>query len=211
MPPLAVLQSHFSYPFDTILGSVGGVRVLRLLSQLDDPAAPSLLAHRTGLTRAAVGRVLKRLEAAGVVEPVGSSPRPYYRLVPKHPIGNALRALFEAEAARADQFLESVRQVAEQHKPAPVAVWLYGSAVRGKDLPKSDVDLMVVVQEHSTARKEDLTDALNARAADTGVSLGIAYVSRSELPQVAQARKKFWSGVLKEAVVLYGAGPSKLT
>lgn len=185
--------------------------MLRLLSQLDDPVAPSVIAHRSGLSRAAVSRIIDRLEAAGVVEPVGSSPRPYYRLAPKHPIGNALRALFEAEAARADQFLESVRQVAEHHKPAPVAVWLYGSAVRGKDLPQSDVDLMVVVQEHTTARKENLTDALSARAAGAGVTLGITWVSRSELSQLAQARQKFWSGVLKEAVILYGAGPSKLT
>jgi predicted nucleotidyltransferase len=193
-----------------MLGSVGAVRVLRLLSQLEDPVAPSILSHRSGLTRAAVGRVLQRLQTSGVVEPVGSSPRPYYRLVPGHPIGVALRTLFEAEAARADGFLQSVGKVAEQHKPVPVAVWLYGSAVRGRDRPDSDVDLMVVVADHATARKVELTDDLNTGAAEAGVILGLTFVSKSELPDLVRANQEFWSGVLREAVVLYGVGPSQL-
>lgn len=210
MPPLGAERSFFVYPFDTILGSVGAVRVLRLLSQLDDPVAPSLLTHRTGLTRAAVGRILKRLEGSGVVEPVGSSPRPYYRLAAGHPIAKALQTLFESEAARADQLLQSVRQIAEQHKPTPVAVWLYGSAVRGKDGPESDVDLMVVVEDHATARKDELRDALIAQAEQAGIRLGVTFVTRSELPGLTSTNPEFWTSVLEEAVVLYGAGPSKI-
>ena len=210
MPQLAAIHSHFTYPFDSILGSVGAVRVLRLLSQLDEPVAPSILSHRSGLTRAAVGRVLKRLSASGVIEPVGSSPRPYYRLASGHPLGNALRSLFEAEAARADTFLQSCGQAAAEHKPVPLAVWLYGSAVRGKDHPDSDVDVMVVVEDHATARKVELTDALNGKAAEAGVILGLTFVSRSELPGLIRANQEFWIRVLREAVVLYGAGPSKL-
>jgi pimeloyl-ACP methyl ester carboxylesterase len=89
-----------------------------------------------------VHRVLGALADTGVVRAEGQDRVTAYRFDPAHPLAPAIAALFAAEDTRADRVVGAVRAAAAAHRPD--AVWLFGSAARGEDVPGSDVDVAVV-------------------------------------------------------------------
>ena len=102
MRPPARPNRYFYHPLDAVLGTQAAVRILRMLSLQGAPASPLLLAARCCLGRAGTWKALRRLQTAGIIEPVDGRPRfPRYRLGPAHPLAEALRELFERERSQA--------------------------------------------------------------------------------------------------------------
>src|SRR5437660_298497 len=100
MRPPARPNRYFYHPLDGVLASPAAVRILRMLSLQDSSVSPLMLAMRCSLGRPGTWKALRRLRAAGIIEPADGWPRfPHYRLTPSHPLAGLLRDLFAAERA----------------------------------------------------------------------------------------------------------------
>ena len=205
MPALA---SSFLYqPLDALLGRTSHVRVLRVLTQHGGSLTPPDLARRAGLSRRGAWNAIAELQAAGVIEPVGAGRSPPYRLAENHPLSDAVRRLFEGEAARADAVVAAVREAARQLLPPPLAVWLYGSVTRGADTPASDLDIALVAEEDVLARAQaaQLRNDLVRVSERWAVAPSVISLSRSELKALQRERRPFWERLVRDAMPLVGA------
>jgi len=201
-------SSSLFQPFDTMLGSIGAVRVLRILTASPEPLAPSVVADRTGLQRAAVGIILHRLAATGIVTPVGSGRRPYFRMEPRHPFASVLGHLFAEERRRSDAVLDLIRRAVSDLKPPPIAAWLVGSAARGEDTPSSDVDVVVVTADRWGGERPDVIDAVVTEVANLGVTLSIVQLGLDDVERLRVAVDPRWARWTEDAVALVGPAPS---
>lgn len=87
------------FDLGAILGARSRVAVLREVVRATDPIWPVWIVNWTGLSRSSVWEALRRLEAAGVVEPAAFAPRGQvpWRMPPGHPLKGPLVDLFEVE------------------------------------------------------------------------------------------------------------------
>jgi predicted nucleotidyltransferase len=210
MRPPSLPSSAFFHPLDAVLGSVGAVRVVRLLATTSSAFSPIEVAERTGLDRSGVRTILNRLVLTGAVEAIGAGRRPLFALNHTHPIAPALERLFEAERQRADTVFDVLRQAIATARPAPVAAWLVGSVARGSDTPASDVDIVVVREEHPAPGESDaLADAI-AQASALGSTPVVIRLSLADVVRLRATRDPRWEAWSRDAVVLHGPGPGQL-
>lgn len=124
MRPTKHSDSPLSAPLNRILRTEAAVRVLRALSLTLHPLGRSEVALRAWLDPSGVRRVLKELEELGIVESVGAGGAQPVRLRMAHPLVGSLRALFRAEASRAEAVIADVQRAAASVSPPPNAVWM---------------------------------------------------------------------------------------
>lgn len=196
-------QSAFRAPWDTILGVESHVRTLRVLDESSEPMSTRELARRTGVQLRAVQLTVGRLEAAGVVERIGTGPRPQVRLRRSHPLAPALHDLFEVERERVRRVLEALKKAARA-VPQLESVWLEGSVAEGLD-ENGDVATLGVL-----ARSGDVDAAVDAlRAAMSGLMsqedlhIQVRGWTRADLMEPDKERVR----ALEEALPLLGAVP----
>lgn len=209
MRPPTKRSSFFYQPLDSVLGSVGQVRVLRVLSLQRGAMNAATLAGRAGLGRAGVGRILAHLAATGVVEH-GPGKRPHYALSDSNPLAITVRELFEQEAARTDTFLHRIRAAARRMRPPPKAVWLVGSVARKADSEQSDVDLAVVHGNLGGDGLGSLTKAIARIGEEFGFGISLIGFTPADLQQLSVADTEWWR-LLSDAVPILGAAPGSFT
>jgi len=79
---------------------------------------------RARINRSGGGRVLVRLERAGIVE-IARRERPtLYRINVKHHLARPLSALFRTESETLEPLVEELREIARSLTPRPVALWI---------------------------------------------------------------------------------------
>lgn len=124
MRPTKHPESSLVAPLSKVLGTEANVRVLRLLSLTGQPLSRAYVAGRTSLDPSGVRRAIDSLIANGVVEDVGVGAHRPVQLRGDYPLSEALRMLFQAEAARAEGVMDALRQAAGSIRPPPRAVWM---------------------------------------------------------------------------------------
>ncbi len=130
MRPPARRQDPLRTPLNDILGSVGAVRVLRILSDAREPIGRTQVARRALLNPSGVRRILDQLAELGLVEIVGSGRNQAVRLRPQHPLSEPLRELFRAERDIFDRTVEAARRAFADDMHAATAVWIESPAAR---------------------------------------------------------------------------------
>jgi predicted nucleotidyltransferase len=203
-------SSFFFHPLDTILGTVGVVRVLRVLSLHRGSMPAAALARRAGLGRPGTGRVLDRLVESGIVEATGAGRSSHYRLAEGHSLGQVVRELFSREAAGADRFLAQVRAAARRMRPPPRAVWLVGSVARGQDQLQSDLDLAVVHTKRSLDEIRKFNRAALKAAGDLGLGVSLVVFTPEDLAEHARSRSAWWRNLVADAIPILGPAPGSL-
>ena len=210
MRPPAKPSSFFYQPLDSILGTVGMVRVLRVLSLQRGGMAASAIAIRAGLGKPGTGRVLERLSATGMVVASGTGRSPQYQLAEHHRLALAIRQLFEREAARIDRFLERIRVASRRMKPVPKAVWLVGSVARGRDNVQSDVDLAIVQTNASMEGLRSLNTMVVKAADELGLSISLVAFTPQDLERHSKSRSEWWRNLMADAIPVLGPAPRSL-
>lgn len=124
MRPTNHPESSLVAPLNNVFRTEANVRVLRLLSLSGQPLSKAYVAERTHLDPSGVRRAIDSLIAHGVVEDVGAGARRPVQLRGQHPLSEALRMLFRAEAARAQEVVNELRRAAGSIQPPPKAVWM---------------------------------------------------------------------------------------
>lgn len=210
MRPPAKPSSLFYQPLDSILGTVGLVRVLRVLSLQRGGMAASTIANRARLGKPGTGRVLERLGAVGIVEARGTGRSPHYYLAEDYGLAVGIRRLFEEEAERIDRFLERIRAAARRMRPVPKAVWLVGSVARGGDSIHSDIDLAVVQPRAGVAGLTTLNRAAGKAAEELGLTVSLVAFTPDDLERHARSRSEWWRSLVADAVPVLGPAPRSM-
>ncbi len=208
-PPDGERQSFLRYPLSHVLANGSNVRVLRCLTQQRQPLAVSQLARLTGLAPQSVRNVLSELSNQGLLRTLGEVRSRVHDLRTEHPLAPILRALFDAEKSRWDEFLARLQGVLED-SPGVQAAWLYGSVARGEDRPGSDVDLALVVAD----REDDRVGLLRERLAEFGLeqqaAVSVVVLAPEDLQELARKDSAWWQQVRKGARTLRGEAPESL-
>ncbi len=173
-------------------------------------SAPDIVAQ-TGLSQSSVRDALIALEAANVLDALGSSRARLYGLSQRHPLSPALRQLFEQEAQRAEGLLDALRDIGRRHAAHVAAIYLFGSMARGSDRFGSDMDLAIVLRDGADCRLADIIRAeLHDPQMRFAVTISPVIVGLRDIAQAAAAGERWWSELVRDAVPLAGPRPEAL-
>jgi predicted nucleotidyltransferase len=193
-----------------------------LVPTLDGP----VLAVLAGTTRPLTGRevarlagrrghsgvlvVLSRLAEHGLVDRQEAGRSLLYTLNRDHLLAPAVQLL---AGIRAELRLR-IAQTLEEWVISPLHVSMFGSAARGDGDTKSDVDLLVVRREGTSAEDEQWRAQLDDLATDirrwTGNHAGIADVDEDQLHGLERAKKPIVSELRRDAITIYGPSIDEL-
>lgn len=172
MRPPAESQSALRNPLNHVLGTESNVRIVRVLGATDIPLGRTDLARQTALNPSGVRRALKGLIELGIVEEVGKPPRPLVKLREKHPLSGALQELFQAERARFELLVDSLRKLISHLQPPPQSTWIQGPVARGTDEPGDLVVVGVLTSaRHVASTREQLSSMLSDFVSDPDVQV----------------------------------------
>lgn len=202
-------SSSLYHPLDEILGSPALVRVVRILAGHGGGLGVSDIARRARLALPSTRAALRRLLEAEVVTGVGAGRSMVCTLRSEHPLAGALAALFVAERQQADAVLDAIRAAAAGLRPAPLAVWLYGSVARGEDMPTSDVDIaLVTAREEPSAQADALREAIAVALPAREHRVSVIAFAPADVRRLAADRAEIWGELLRDAAVLVGDDPA---
>ena len=206
MPP-SLPQSALRAPINTIFGTEANVRLLRVLSLAETPLAAGELARRAVLGRTGIYPVLETLEIAGIVEFVGAGAQRQVRYRTSHPLASPIAALFRAEAERVDALVAALRRELELTKPTPIAAWLEGEILSGKDRMGDMISCTIVADPKSVSPLVgQLSERFEKIERKFEVHIEIRGITRSELA----TRSKADTQALENAILLAGVPPVAL-
>lgn len=197
-------QNPLRNPLNSILGTEGAVRVLRVLTESGQPVTKVDLANRAGLQLPGTIKVLQRLQETGIVEAVSLGKRPLVELCTAHPLSTPLKSLFEAEASRLEEVKSAIKRTAEAVRPTPQAAWLSGDWA-GETAPMSDSLLLTVVAkgrelEEIVEKFRERTDEIERRA---DIDVEVRGLTRADLEMVSLDE---WDG-FRHSTPLFGLPP----
>lgn len=200
-------QSHLRFPLTRLLASAGHVRVLRALLAYGAPLSVAQLAADSGLTTRGTRFVLDSLVSQGMVGVLGQPRSQLYTVAARHPLAAALKALFEQEGALWVALQDALREGLASQKDIRSA-WLYGSVARGEDEPRSDVDVVLVLNDGSLDAAHRVRDAVQALGDRLNVHVSAVVLTPAELAHLP-ADDPWWSNVRRDAKVLKGGSPGQ--
>lgn len=196
------------FPFDEVLGSPALVRVIRVLAAHGGSLGIPDIAARTRLSLPSVRSAMRRLIELEVATGLRAGRSMVCSLRPEHPLTTALVALFAAEREQVGIAIRVVRTAAMALRPAPLAVWLYGSVARGQDLPQSDIDVAIVsAKGQPTAQAEALREAIAKKLPERAHRISVVAFGPSDIRRLTGLGAKFWRELERDAVVLAGEAP----
>ena len=155
MRPPAKSQSALRNPLNELLGTETNVRILRILGAAEVPLGKAVLARQADLNPSGVRRALRALIELGIVEEVGNTPRQPVRLRNRHSLSGALRDLFQAEHARFDLLVESLREMIAHVQPPPRSAWVQGPVAQGTDEPGAPVSVGILTSARGAASSRE--------------------------------------------------------
>jgi predicted nucleotidyltransferase len=191
-------------PLEELFGERLSITVLRLLTQVEGGMSGNAIARRLALQQSAVRKALERLVARGVVTRVDIGRSASYALDTRREVVRRLvLPVFQAEAALGERLRETLRRAAEQLRPAPAAVVLYGSVAREARAP-GDVDLLVVLHQDEDEEpvRSTLLDAVRGVEVRFQVAVNPVVLTIAELH--ARAADPLITAVAAEGVLLAG-------
>jgi len=208
----ATAESFLRFPTSTFLATPGSVRVLRELLLSDQgPLAVSTLAERTLLTPQTVRNALAALQRGGIAEGLGEGRSRLYRADVGHPLYLPLGSLFQAEEDRFATVMQALATAADSLTPSPLAVWIYGSAARGQDLPDGDVEVALVAADDDVETTVDRFREMLGPIQDVQrVWISVVGLSRADVRRLA-AGDRWWTGATEPYVSIFGRTPLELS
>lgn len=203
MRALEVQQSAFRTPWDRILGVESQVRALRVLDGGEEPMSVRELARRARVQLRSMQVAAKRLEAAGLVERVGTGLHQQVRLNRTHPLAPALAGLFAAERERVARVFDSLKRAARKLAEAD-AVWIEGPVADGADTVEHALVVSVLAKSGGVDRA---VDALRSGMGDLmkreDLTIEVRGWTRADLEALGPRHR----GILEAAIPLSGAIP----
>ena len=194
---------EFTRPVEAIISGIPG-RVLGALARVDSELSLRDVARVSSSSPAQTSRVLQRFVDLGLVVRRDVPPAALFRLVPDNLVTEMIRDLSTLRA----RVTAKMRRDAAHIQPAPTALVLYGSFVRGHAGMDSDIDVLVVRPDAVSAENADwessLEDWRRAAAAAAGNSVEILEVGTSELRELLANPEGVWLAIASDGVAILG-------
>ena len=181
-------------------------RILAVLAETSAELNLRALARLSGVSLAQASRVLPGLVSLGMVERRDVPPAALFRVVPEH-VG--VRAVMELSRAR-DVVLGELGRLAGKLSLPPVSVVVFGSLARGEAGVESDIDVVVVrpaaVGEDSEVWRQGVEGWRQEVRRLSGNAVEVVEVGEGEIGRLLRGRRPMWKDVLRDGVVVFGAG-----
>jgi predicted nucleotidyltransferase len=186
-----------------VLGDRVKVEILRFL--LENPGEYSGRQVWRGIgvfSHTKVISALKELEATGQLKRRSAAPSYLFSINNANRFMEPLRALFDAEASVLDGACSRIREVVGE----PLAlVIVFGSVAGGRDVPGSDVDLILAVEDgaKTSALRAKVEEAVEAAEELAGLPIDYVLVERGELARKRlEAKRGMWADVFGDKPVI---------
>lgn len=185
MRPTAREQSALRAPLNDILATEANVRILRALSEAPRPLNAGELARRAQLGRTSVYPALTALDETGIIDRIGERTHRLVQLNERHPLADAIRALFDAERARAAAVMHAIREATNGLTPLPAAVWIEPPSAENV-VQVRVVDRAGRGRDRARDAAERLRDAVVTVERKLGVPIEVSRATRAELERIAR-------------------------
>jgi DNA-binding transcriptional ArsR family regulator len=203
-------ESFLRYPTSTLLATPGSVRVLRELLESETPLAVRALSDRTRLSAQAVRNTLAALQLGGIVEGLGEGRSRLYRADVSHPLYLPLGSIFRAESERFATITDALESAVSNLTPAPLGAWIYGSVVRGEDVPDGDLEIALVAADDDTETPVDrLREMLGPIQDVQRLWISVVGLSPSDVRRLS-AGDRWWKSATEPHLRIFGRGPEEL-
>ncbi len=118
-----------------------------------------------------------------------------------------MKTLFDQEGALWEALQDALREGLASQKDIRSA-WLYGSVARGEDEPRSDVDVVLVLNDGSLDAAHRVRNAVQALGDSLNVHFSPVVLTPAELAHLPED-DPWWSNVRRDAKVLKGGSPGQ--
>lgn len=187
-----------------LFGSRGRIAVLRMLWGLDVPVTTAEAARRTRLTHPAAGQILSHFSDLGIVgkAPAGRG-HTYWLLRDNAYVEDIVDEVFLAERDMPEVMASEIEDALSPHA---VSVYLFGSYARGEQSLESDVDVIAVADDATSAEPlRAAADELSARFPRRyGVMLSAIVYPRREAGDLSCRAPSLYQSVARDGVRLSG-------
>ena len=194
----------FRKPLDDIFHTPSSVRVLRILVNSELDLTGRQIANMANLNPQTCQNTLDRLNDLQLLATRRVGRAYLYRLRRNNIIvGQLLNPLFKSEK---DLLSNELSRVATLFEGTAIAVILFGSVARGEEIPGSDIDLCVIVQDPETveAARSKGNDALEQLENSTGILPTILVWSKDEFQERYSSGDGLARSLLEEGQSIMG-------
>ncbi len=162
----------------------------------------SAMETATDISHPTVFRTLVNLEEFGMLDKTKVNKKDFIYEVVNSPLTQEIKKIVninvDQKAAKkiADEFVQKIE------KKDIINIILYGSTVSGKCTAKSDIDVLVILQEHTPLREKEIQDMAAKISLRVNKVLSVMMMDEKELKK--EIDSQFIRSVRENKEVLYG-------
>lgn len=181
MRPIASRRNELRYPLDTLLGTEGQVRVLRVLIGSAEPLASKVIQEESGLSLPGTHKVIDHLYKTGFLLSTVSGNTKRWGIRRDDSLIGGLTRLFELEQAWFEDLIGSIRRVIANLEEPIVSAWLHK-----KDIQLGAPVNMVVLTDSRTVdqTRTSLRQAIQPVEQRFDITVEIEAGTRADKPEV---------------------------
>lgn len=208
MPRKPLTSSAVREPLAWALGAPARVAALRVLAGAGEPLTQREVARRAGVQHRSIQLALDDLVALGVSARQAGGRDYLVTLNTRHRLAPAIQTLFAAEATHFLDLRRRLTGVAEASAPRSglLAVALFGSMARARDVPGSDCDILLVARSVAGAGVaiDDFSAAAGAIQQTVGCRIAPVAYGRADAGRRWRARTPPFGDIRRDAIVVFG-------
>jgi predicted nucleotidyltransferase len=201
-------QSYIRNPVTHIFGVDSNIRVLRELVRHGGGLSSSTISRQSGLSRSSVWLALQALQSLNVITSEGSDNTKVFKFNKDHFLAGPIGLLFQTERDRFSSLLEAIKASSQANRQWILSLWMYGSVARREDVPGSDVDVAVIVDDDHLA---EVVSAIRENLRQPGERLdflpNVVGLDIGDVKRLVGDDDPWWHNSSHDAVVLIGEHP----
>ena len=200
--PDTLTDMDYARPVEALIPGAQG-RILGALVRAGAPLNLRTLAQLSGISPGQASRVLPRLVELGVVRRTEVPPSALFELPDRNFGARLVRDLSDAHGA----LLLELRTTAEELRPAPASVVLFGSAATGAARAGSDIDVLIVRPADGVDEDAWTTSLINwvSRIREfSGNPVNLLEETETDIPRLLRSRRSLWETIRAQGVLVAG-------
>ena len=180
-------------PIDLMFGTYRRQLLATLLLRPDERFHVRELGRMTGLSPGSIHRELKILAESGLLRQKRVGNQVLYQSNPDCPVFEELASIFRKTAGLADLLRDALREHAEKIDTA----FVFGSMATGRQIPSSDVDVMVL----GDVQLIDVVKALSSLSETLGREINPVVMTTDDFVADLAKKKRFAARTMDERKV----------
>lgn len=192
---------------DEMLKHGSKIKILRFLFAEKDEHTGRAIARSIDMSASSIYKTLQKMKEEGLISARKKGNAILYKLKKdNYIVKKLLEPLFEKEKSIYNDMVSLIKRSLFACKPEIASIAIFGSVARGKETPKSDIDLLIIVENKLAKSKIDrIIDKLSVEMAKKFATAVSPYVlTRSEIKQRYAKKQPIIRSILKNNQLVYG-------